>query len=617
MASRKLPPANLSHSESRMHEYEVGKAVGKGGYSIVHAGVRKSDSTPVAIKCIDLASLTEKKRERCLQEVELLRGLRHPNIIDMLDAFPHDDQLIIVFEWAERGDLKRLIKRAAASGGGKGGGGKGFDERTVWHFIAQITSALAFMHARRTAHRDVKPANVLVTCDGTLKLADLGLSREFSDGTLEAFSKVGTPYYVAPEVVKGVGYDWKSDCWSPFEAEGGANLYDVFVKITKGDYSPLLPSQASTPMREAVRALLQLDPGARPDAESVRRLAVRMMKGSGGVDAVSVMGGVWEKMVVMASAGKMQGPARQFALFHTLASQLLDLCTAAHANNTKASAPALTSGYEETVMLFDTPAARTQAAACLVAAARCVVDKSTDMFEDNIADGYGAAACGFLDMLLNAAIVSVKPNVFPPALPLEEGNGFTEDDVEIIDGDSSGDEDIECNIDDQHIGDESNVEWEASDKEDTLAPAGVYNMLGCGAAVVVVVPGNKLAWQEGVRTLEHVSTSVAAGAMAAIGRAQDHSTLLARELAALSAASSRASTHMRASVEVKEASVAAKQSELGAVQERLACTQQMLESKLASVAGGDGSQPALRAALRGIKEEMKVMDAQVTVLLEC
>jgi len=70
------------------------------------------------------------------------------------------------------------------------------------------------MHSHRVLHRDIKPANIFLTLDGTVKLGDLGLGRFLSDNTLEAFSKVGTPLYMSAEVLKGSGYDAKSDVWS-------------------------------------------------------------------------------------------------------------------------------------------------------------------------------------------------------------------------------------------------------------------------------------------------------------------------------------------------------------------------------------------------------------------
>ena len=75
-------------------------------------------------------------------------------------------------------------------------------------------TALKYMHDRRVMHRDLKPANVFLTLDGTVKVGDLGLGRAFSEATMKAFSKVGTPLYMSPEVLKGKGYEWKSDIWS-------------------------------------------------------------------------------------------------------------------------------------------------------------------------------------------------------------------------------------------------------------------------------------------------------------------------------------------------------------------------------------------------------------------
>jgi NIMA (never in mitosis gene a)-related kinase len=103
--------------------------------------------------------------------------------------------------------LKRLIKKTAEAG-------KTLDEATIWSSFAQISDALRYMHQQRIMHRDIKPANVLVGSNGALKVGDLGLGRQLSEQTMEAFSKVGTPYYVSPEVVRGAGYDWKSDVWS-------------------------------------------------------------------------------------------------------------------------------------------------------------------------------------------------------------------------------------------------------------------------------------------------------------------------------------------------------------------------------------------------------------------
>jgi NIMA (never in mitosis gene a)-related kinase len=103
-------------------------------------------------------------------------------------------------------------------------------------------------HDKRIMHRDLKPANIFIANDGSLKVGDLGLGRVFSSETIEAYSKVGTPLYMSPELLHGEGYDMKSDVWSlgcviyelcefksPFRNENEKmSLMDLFTNITKG-----------------------------------------------------------------------------------------------------------------------------------------------------------------------------------------------------------------------------------------------------------------------------------------------------------------------------------------------------------------------------------------------
>jgi serine/threonine protein kinase len=115
--------------------------------------------------------------------------------------------MYIAVEWAERGDLKRIIKHARTES-------EFLDEAKVWEYIGQIASALDHMKSKRIMHRDLKPANIFISSEGVLKVGDLGLGRQLSSQTIEAYSRVGTPLYMSPEVLNGQGYDWKSDIWS-------------------------------------------------------------------------------------------------------------------------------------------------------------------------------------------------------------------------------------------------------------------------------------------------------------------------------------------------------------------------------------------------------------------
>lgn len=237
------------------------------------------------MKKVDVFDMAAKKRERCLQEVQVLKQMQHPHIIEMLDSFLTENTLVIVFEWAAAGDLKRLLKRQLERH-------EALPEATVWRHYHQVANALRYMHDRRVMHRDIKPANVLVAAEG-LKLGDLGLGRHFSTQTMEAYSKVGTPCYVSPEVVQGTGYDWKSDLWSlgcllhemstlvsPFETEG-ANLYHVFKRISKGEYTPLSQQRFSRPLYLLARRLMSVDPAHRPELAEVIDVTERAIESIG------------------------------------------------------------------------------------------------------------------------------------------------------------------------------------------------------------------------------------------------------------------------------------------------------------------------------------------------
>lgn len=114
-----------------------------------------------------------KQREKCLKEVQLMKPLQHPNIIQYLDSFTYNNELIIITEWASKGDLKKVIKYHIEEE-------IPIEESKIWEYIIQISSALKHMHQKKIMHRDLKPANIFVSHDNSLKIGDLGLGRAFT-----------------------------------------------------------------------------------------------------------------------------------------------------------------------------------------------------------------------------------------------------------------------------------------------------------------------------------------------------------------------------------------------------------------------------------------------------
>eukprot|EP00466_Bigelowiella_natans_P007027 jgi/Bigna1/86456/estExt_fgenesh1_pg.C_100288 len=264
--------------------YNVIGCIGKGKFSVVYKA--EQNQKLFAMKKVQIFEMMSiRAREKCLKEIRLIQSMSHPNIVKYIDSYILDNELIIILEWAEGGDLKNLIRRVRKAE-------KVFSERQIWNYAAQLAAGLQHMHEKRVMHRDLKPANIMLTRDNRINIGDLGLSRYFTSQTLEAFSKVGTPLYMSPEVLQGDGYGFSADVWSlgcilyelcmlksPFKPEKGVNLYELFRKIKSGVYQKIPEGgRYSNNLRHMIHSLMLLAPEKRLKVDEILKIALRNLE---------------------------------------------------------------------------------------------------------------------------------------------------------------------------------------------------------------------------------------------------------------------------------------------------------------------------------------------------
>ncbi|XP_075652832.1 serine/threonine-protein kinase TIO [Castanea sativa] len=195
-----------------IENYHVIELVGEGSFGKVYKGRRKFTGQTVAMKFIMKHGKSEKDIQNLRQEIEILRKLKHENIIEMLDSFESEQEFCVVTEFAQ-GELFEILEDD-----------KCLPEEQVQAIAKQLVRALHYLHSNRIIHRDMKPQNILIGAGSVVKLCDFGFARAMSTNTVVLRSIKGTPLYMAPELVREQPYNHTADLWSL-----GVILYELFV----------------------------------------------------------------------------------------------------------------------------------------------------------------------------------------------------------------------------------------------------------------------------------------------------------------------------------------------------------------------------------------------------
>jgi len=206
-------------------------------------------------------------------EIQIMKMTRHKNIVGYVDSYIVDNnkKLWIAMEYMDNGCLTEVLEQFEVYRMG--------EPEIAW-VCGEVLKGLAYIHSRHRIHRDIKSDNLLIGSNGEVKIADFGYAAQLSQQKQKRNTVVGTPYWMAPELIRGHDYDNKVDIWSlgivvMEMAEGDPPymefppLRSLFLISTRGIPDLKEPNRWSNEFREFVKLCLKTDPDERPNADSL------------------------------------------------------------------------------------------------------------------------------------------------------------------------------------------------------------------------------------------------------------------------------------------------------------------------------------------------------------
>ncbi|GBE85072.1 predicted protein [Sparassis crispa] len=258
-----------SVSNKLLNAYQLGDSLGKGAFGQVYRALNWATGETVAIKEIQLSNIPRSEIGQIMSEIDLLKNLNHPNIVKYKGFEKTQQYLYIILEFCENGSLHNICKKF----------GK-FPETLVGVYISQVLEGLVYLHDQGVIHRDIKGANILTNKDGCVKLADFGVASSTATGAVRDDAVVGSPYWMAPEVIEQSGATTASDIWSVgctvielLEGKPPYHFLDpmpALFRIVQDD-SPPIPEGASPIVKDFLYHCFQKDCNLRISAKKLLR----------------------------------------------------------------------------------------------------------------------------------------------------------------------------------------------------------------------------------------------------------------------------------------------------------------------------------------------------------
>ncbi|XP_071710173.1 probable serine/threonine protein kinase IREH1 [Rutidosis leptorrhynchoides] len=293
--SLRTSPVHSGKDRTSIDDFEIIKPISRGAFGRVFLAKKRTTGDLFAIKVLKKADMIRKNAvESILAERDILISVRNPFVVRFFYSFTCRENLYLVMEYLNGGDLYSLLRNLGC-----------LDEDVARVYIAEVVLALEYLHSLRVVHRDLKPDNLLIAHDGHIKLTDFGLSKvglinstddlsgpavsgtsllgehesqssisENQDERRKKRSAVGTPDYLAPEILLGTGHGTSADWWSvgvilfelivgipPFNAEHPQTIFDNI--LNRNIPWPMVPDEMSPEAADLIDQLLTEDPNQR------------------------------------------------------------------------------------------------------------------------------------------------------------------------------------------------------------------------------------------------------------------------------------------------------------------------------------------------------------------
>ena len=249
-----------------IRQYKILEKLGKGTFGIVYKVINEYESMIYVIKQISLNGLSKQQINQVYSEAKILSLINSKYVVKYRESFVEGEDLDIVMEYCDNGDLCNFLKRKKKKG-------IPLEEDLIWQIFIKITLGLTAIHKMKILHRDLKTLNIFLNKDMGIKIGDLGVAKELNQASF-AKTLIGTPYYLSPEMCQDMPYNQKSDVWAlgcilyelctfrhPFNA---TNQGALIIKILNSNPDPIFNCYSSQ-LQYLVNQILEKNYEKRPN----------------------------------------------------------------------------------------------------------------------------------------------------------------------------------------------------------------------------------------------------------------------------------------------------------------------------------------------------------------